>query len=261
MTLKEVQNYFEKLCHHPNFDGDIKELCPDLSDELINHLENQSIAKKKVYPRLVYENIYNVCRASMPYTFEFLGEDKVREIIYQFYQNHKVKTHYYRIIPLEFLDFIKKFKPDPFNLHPYLIELADYEVLEFDLIYRKNNQSLIISNPDILLEKAQIILNPMLELREYAYPVHRISKNNLFHKLEKSKSYLSMYRNPKNQEVYTLVLQKEEFDFLNLIKEYPQDNFSQLNERFLTKRQTLEIEDSLKTLQKMLGESIIEALV
>lgn len=264
MSLEDIQKYFNELCSISDFNGDISQLNFSKNPDLINHLNSQSDAKKNIYRHLVYENTYNVCQAAMPFTFEILGEQKIKNLIYLFYQNHKLKTHYYRIVPLEFLDFILKEKPEEFNHKPFLYELAEYEVAEFDLIYRKN-ENIPDNNPEILLEEAKIFLNPYIHFKEYRYPVHEINSENLNseslnNEFEPDSNFIIQFRNPDDHDVYSLELSKEEFDFISFIQSQPNLTLNKIIEELIEKDFDSP-EQILQVLQKLMNEKIILALI
>lgn len=132
-------------------------------------------AGARLYRTLVMANLEAFLLACFPVTRRVLGARRWRALVQDFLAEHVCHTPYYREIPDEFLTYLhgqRSARPtDP----PFLYELAHYEWSELVLSVSGDATPEPV-DPQGDLMTGVPILNPVLALTEYAYPVHRIGR-------------------------------------------------------------------------------------
>ncbi|WP_305907905.1 putative DNA-binding domain-containing protein [Methylomarinum sp. Ch1-1] len=126
-----------------------------------------------VYATLLHNKIDGSLRHCFPITHDLLGPSLWRQLVEAFIRSHRCQSPLYREIPDEFVDFLVNGKAEP-ELPEFIIELAHYEWMELLLETTPEDQMpplIAMTDP---LEQVPI-LNPVLHLLYYHYPVHRIN--------------------------------------------------------------------------------------
>jgi len=101
------------------------------------------------------------------------------DLLNDFYLNRLSQSPLARRVFDEFAEYLRKYEGPLLERLPYLHELAEYERLGLQLVFALDiplDFNNITSPPEDPLEVIPI-LNPHLELRVYAWPVHQISKD------------------------------------------------------------------------------------
>ncbi|MHB1246496.1 MAG: HvfC family RiPP maturation protein [Sulfuriferula sp.] len=127
-----------------------------------------------VYRELIYNNVENALLACFPVLHKVLGKRRWRKLVRGFFVLHRSRSPYFRQIPDEFIRFLQHERLPAAEYPPFIQELAHYEWIELVLSVSTQaaNPGELDAYPD-LLEKRPV-LNPVLTLLDYAYPVHRI---------------------------------------------------------------------------------------
>lgn len=127
-----------------------------------------------VYRELIYNNVENALLACFPVLHKVLGKRKWRKLVRGFFVLHRSQSPYFRQIPDEFIRFLQHEWLPAAEYPPFIQELAHYEWIELVLSISTHevNPGELDAHTD-LLEKRPV-LNPVLTLLDYAYPVHRI---------------------------------------------------------------------------------------
>ncbi|MGR9116350.1 MAG: HvfC family RiPP maturation protein [Gammaproteobacteria bacterium] len=163
----------------------VNELHPDLrtyqrqfTDYLRNPINHEVFPKTlpaeiKVYARLLYNKIESSLRVCFPIARELLGPVHWRQIVQAFIRDHRCQSPLYREIPDEFIDYLLHGNPQV-KMPGFITELAHYEWMELILETAHAGISApIITDPMNPLEHVPI-LNPVLHILHYRYPVHCI---------------------------------------------------------------------------------------
>jgi hypothetical protein len=127
-----------------------------------------------VYRELIYNNVENALLACFPVLYKVLGKRKWRKLVCGFFAQHRSQSPYFRQIPDEFIQFLKHEWTPTADYPPFIQELAHYEWIELVLSVSTHevNPGTLDAHTDLLEQRP--ILNPVLALLDYIYPVHRI---------------------------------------------------------------------------------------
>ncbi|MFC3195795.1 DUF2063 domain-containing protein [Marinicella sediminis] len=128
-----------------------------------------------IYRDLFINSISGLLSGSFPVIRSLYDEAGWIRLVRQFFRKEHNKTPHFPEIPREFVDFLQHQPSDP--LRPFLYELAHYEWLELHL----EKHPLEITRRDGLTEEslltAQPVISPLVRLRAYQYPVHKIKQD------------------------------------------------------------------------------------
>lgn len=132
--------------------------------------------RMKVYRRLVRNNISRGVRRGFPVLREAIGETAFSSLVDAFMAEHASAEPVYRSLAGEFLGFLSDHPELLPEWAPWAVELADYEWQEL-VVNRRDGRLPDGVDPSGDLIEGRPVLNPTAEVREYRWPVHRISKS------------------------------------------------------------------------------------
>ncbi len=129
--------------------------------------------RMKIYNELLFNNMEGFLLACFPVLRQILGQRKWTALARDFFAEHRCHTPFFRQIPDEFIQYLQGERGDRETDPPFLRELAHYEWIELVLsVSNKEAPTDIDPRGDLLAGIP--VLNPVLSLLEYAYPVHRL---------------------------------------------------------------------------------------
>jgi len=129
--------------------------------------------RMKVYNELLFNNLEGFLLACFPVLRQILGKRRWTALVRDFFAAHRCHTPFFRQIPDEFIQYLQTERGTRDTDPPFLLELAHYEWIELVLsVSDKETPAAIDPQGDLLAGVP--VLNPVLALLEYAYPVHRI---------------------------------------------------------------------------------------
>ncbi|HNQ04197.1 MAG TPA: putative DNA-binding domain-containing protein [Thiobacillaceae bacterium] len=131
--------------------------------------------RMRVYERLVYANLEGFLLAAFPVSRRILGARRWHRLVRAFLQQHACRTPLFRQIPEEFLQYLRAMQPWPGELPPFLPELAHYEWVELALDTSDQDNGLPRHDPQGDPCVGRPLVNPVLQLLAYRWPVHRLS--------------------------------------------------------------------------------------
>ena len=169
-----------------------------------------------VYNELLYNNIEGFLLACFPVLHRILGKRKWAKMVREFFANHRCHTPFFRQIPDEFLKYLNQRGLHP-DEYPFMLELAHYEWIELSLSVspKEADFSRIDEEGDLLQE--QPVLNPVLAIQSYKYPVHRISPRFKPGPDQQEETHFVIFRNQEN-EVKFIVLNPVSLRLLALLQ-------------------------------------------
>ncbi len=144
-----------------------------LRDPAGNEDSSEQLPKQiGIYARLLnnkFEDSLNIC---FPVCRELLEPERWQQLVTLFIKEHRCESPLYREIPDEFVDYLLNEKPD-LVLPDFLKELAHFEWME--LVLETAPGKLL----DASLEPADLfatipVINPVLTVLTYRYPVHKM---------------------------------------------------------------------------------------
>ena len=135
--------------------------------------------RMKVYNELLYNNLEGFLLACFPVCRKILGKRRWDRLVRPFFRDHACHTPYFRQIPEEFLKYLQENweRSDDFPafLPEFLPELAHYEWVELELDTSDRDANLPAHDPEGDLLTGRPLLNPVLRVLAYRWPVHRLS--------------------------------------------------------------------------------------
>lgn len=134
--------------------------------------------RMRVYNELLFNNVEGFLLACYPVCRKVLGSRKWTRLVRGFFRDHACHTPYFRQIPEEFLRYLQDAWDRPEGYPDFLPELAHYEWTELGLETSDEDAVLPAHDPGGDLLAGRPLLNPVLRLLAYRYPVHRISPRN-----------------------------------------------------------------------------------
>lgn len=128
-----------------------------------------------VYEELLYNNLEGFLLACFPVCRKVLGVRRWTRLVRSFFRDHTNHTPYFRQIPEEFLKYLQDEWVRPAEFPPFLPELAHYEWVELELDTSDRDRALPPHDPDGDLLQGRPLLNPVLRVLAYRWPVQRLS--------------------------------------------------------------------------------------
>lgn len=132
-------------------------------------------ADMRVYQQLLYNNIETFLLACFPVCRKILGSRRWARMVRTFFRDHACHTPYFRQIPEEFLAWLSNNPSSDLDLPAFLAELAHYEWVELALDTSAADQDLPAYDPVGDLLTGRPLLNPVLQVLAYQWPVQHLS--------------------------------------------------------------------------------------
>lgn len=131
--------------------------------------------RMRVYNELLYNNVEGFLLQCFPVSRRILGVRKWARLVRGFFRDHVSHTPYFRQIPEEFLRYLQDEWACPEDYPAFLPELAHYEWVELALETSNQDEGLppFAAEGDLL--DGVPVVNPVLRVLAYRYPVHRLS--------------------------------------------------------------------------------------
>jgi uncharacterized protein len=131
-----------------------------------------------IYARLLYSKFDGSLSTCFPISKTVLGEEKWQQLVRSFIREHRCQSPLYREIPDEFIEFLIN-TPQP-DLPEFLVDLAHFEWIELVLETANPKPTLDLDGMEKtgdILEDIPV-LNPVLHILRYRYPVHIFTLEN-----------------------------------------------------------------------------------
>lgn len=162
-------------------------------------------ARASVYVELLFNNVEDFLSNCFPVIRSILDDDAWNALVRQFYAEHTCTTPYFREIPAEFVQWLTSTSlsdrspsfAERSRSVPFLLELAHYEWVEIPLTLADAPIDWQQIDPDGDLLDGTPVLNPVMLLQSYQYPVHRI--NTAYQPHTPEPTHLLLIRNPENK--------------------------------------------------------------
>jgi len=132
--------------------------------------------RMKVYNELLRNNLEGFLLSCFPVTRKILGKRRWERLVTAFFRDHVCHTPFFRQIPEEFLKYLQTEIPASASLPEFLLELAHYEWVELELDTSDRDANLPAYDPSGDLLTGRPVLNPVLRVLAYRWPVHRLSQ-------------------------------------------------------------------------------------
>ena len=173
--------------------------------------------RMQIYVDLLFNNLQDFLSTTFPVTYSILSNNEWLSLVRAFYAEHACQTPYFREIAGECVQWLSQRQPSLAlcQKYPFLIELMHYEWVEIALLSDASviDDSLIQAPADLL--NNPLVLNPVLLLQAYQYPVQRISPQQL---PAAEPTYLALVRNPQHK-IDFIELNAITFQLLHLLQQ------------------------------------------
>lgn len=176
--------------------------------------------RMKVYNELVYNNLESFLLACFPVLRKVLGKRNWSKLVRDFFSAHRCGTPFFRQIPEEFVLYLRNERGERTEDPVFLQSLAHYEWVELMLSVSNTEIDFSLINPEGDLMSGQPVLNPLLSLQSYAYPVHRISPRFKPSAEQQEETHFAILRNIRD-EVKFIVLNPLSLRLLHLLQTAP----------------------------------------
>ncbi len=133
-----------------------------------------SVQRMQVYNTLLYNNLEGFLLACFPVLRACLSDRKWGRLVRDFFAEHRCHTPFFRQIPDEFMHYLQSERGVRAGDLPFMTELAHYEWIELVLSVSNKEVDAEYIDPQGDWAKCRPVLNPVLALLQYAYPVQRI---------------------------------------------------------------------------------------
>ena len=176
--------------------------------------------RMKVYEDLLYNNLEGFLLACFPVCRKILGARRWSRLVRDFFRDHASHTPYFRQIPEEFLKYLQDEWARPEDFPPFLPELAHYEWVELELDTSDRDKVLPAHDPDGDLLAGRPLVNPVLRVLAYRWPVQRLSPRFRPAEPPLEPTFLAAWRDWDLAVRFSL-LTPATARFLNLLQEHP----------------------------------------
>ncbi|HNA31131.1 MAG TPA: putative DNA-binding domain-containing protein [Thiobacillaceae bacterium] len=161
--------------------------------------------RMQVYNELLYNNLEGFLLACFPVCRNILGKRRWDRLVRAFFRDHTCHTPYFRQIPEEFLKYLQE-EWQPEDGYPaFLPELAHYEWVELELDTSNRDADLPAHDPAGDLLAGRPLLNPVLRVLAYRWPVHRLSPRYKPAEPPPEPTFTLAFRDSVHQVCFTLI--------------------------------------------------------
>lgn len=161
--------------------------------------------RMRVYNALLYNNIEGFLLACFPVCRAVLGRRKWTRLVRGFFREHRCHTPYFRQIPDEFLKYLQDAWQRPDDVPEFLPELAHYEWVELELATSNGDERLPAHTADGDLLAGRPLLNSVMRVLAYRYPVQRIGPRCKPASAPAQPTFLLAYRNADFEVRFILI--------------------------------------------------------
>jgi hypothetical protein len=178
MNLHQQQQAFTSYVRRPQQHPGIEGIAPQ---------------RMAVYRELFFNNIKDTLGNAFPVLGQLLAAQQWQTLCEDFFAEHRCHTPYLSHVPGEFVEFLHKHS----DRHPpWLLELAQWEWTELELFLAPDHRG----SEDFQTSDDPIqgipLLNPVLRLHAFNYPVHRIGPQHPPGEIDAQGCYLLAWRKP-----------------------------------------------------------------
>lgn len=174
----------------------------------------------KIYNELLYNNLEGFLLACFPVLHRILGLRKWAKLVREFFAEHRCHTPFFRQIPDEFVQYLQNERGQREDDPAFLVDLAHYEWIELNLSVSTLEINLADVDEAGDMMQGVPVLNPILSLQTYQYPVHRISPKFKPDASQKEETHVAILRN-RNDAVKFVLINAVTKRFIELLQASP----------------------------------------
>lgn len=161
--------------------------------------------RMQVYNELLFNNVQSFLLACFPVCRAILGQRKWTRLAREFFREHRSHTPYFRQIPDEFLKYLQEDWQRPDDVPEFLSELAHYEWVELELSTSNRDEALPAHDAAGDLLAGRPLVNPVLRVLAYRYPVHQLSPRRKPKVAPATPTFLLAYRAAEFEVRFSLI--------------------------------------------------------
>jgi hypothetical protein len=186
----------------------------------VNRPKGVPARRMKVYNGLLYNNMEDFLLSCFPVCRKIMGKRRWDRLVRAFFRDHVSHTPYFRQIPEEFLRYLQAEWDHPDDIPAFLPELAHYEWVELELDTSDRDANLPAHDPTGDLLAGRPLLNFVLRVLAYRWPVHRLSPRYKPSELPAQPTFMLAFRDAALQVRFVLI-NSASARLLNLLQENP----------------------------------------
>ena len=128
-----------------------------------------------IYRDLLFNNVESLLAQSFPVLRRIHAEQEWRQLVRDYFRDHKAQTPYFMEVPQEFLTYLRDERVADAKDFPFLAELAHYEWAELAVaILEVDSDEHVDVDAEGDLRGGIPVANPAAWVLGYRFPVHRI---------------------------------------------------------------------------------------
>ena len=155
--------------------------------------------RMEIYRGLLYRNVESFVSGGFPVLRRIVEDAAWHVLVRNFFKTHRSRTPYFPKLAQEFLHYLERERGQWEADFPFMLELAQYEYAESELLLDARTLPKAGYDPDGELLEGYPVLNPVLMLLMYTWPVHRISPDYLPKAPPETPTYLLICRDRNDQ--------------------------------------------------------------
>lgn len=190
MWLKESTYTQQSLLAQYTRSGD-ESIIPKLQ-----HIKEKGI---RYYRQLIFNIVWDGISNAYPILTDFLGEEKMKTLVHDFFTQHPCQTFQVWEMPKEFKDYIIQNNHSVCSEHPFIPDLLLFEWMEIELFMMPDEPLPSFTKQGNIL-KDKLVLNPEIQILFLQYPVHLLHPEKI-EPQHKGEYFVSVHRHPESKEV------------------------------------------------------------
>ena len=171
-----------------------------------------------VYRGLVFHNIQEQLRLAYPILHAFLPSAQWDTLVQEFFAQHDCSTPQLWQMPYELVRFVEQSRYAAKLGYPFLSDLLRFEWTEIELFMTADIPAPPLRLAGAVLEDP-LVLNPILRLQHYRYPVFRVRPADLVS--QPGDFFLLSFRHPESCNVQFLELSPLTVRVVEILAERP----------------------------------------
>ncbi|GGA70024.1 DUF2063 domain-containing protein [Neiella marina] len=183
-----------------------------------------------VYRRLVFNNIKGFVEEAFPVLWKLWGDDKLEREVSNFMVQHRSESPYFIDIAEEFLDYLIQQRQPQADDPAFLVELAHYEWIEFEVAFCSPSQLHKTLAEGVPSADTPLAVADTARVLQYQFPVHQIRPDFQPQQATEQGVFLVVYRN-MDDDVKFLEINAVTARLLQFVSEGPGISVTELGDQ------------------------------
>ncbi len=168
-------------------------------DGIISKLSRVKEKGIRYYRHLVFNIVSDGVSNAYPIMTDFFGEEKMKELVHDFFSNQKCQNFQVWAMPKEFKDYLLQYKKDMMERYPFIPDLLLFEWMEIEMFMMPDEVMPDYEKEGNIL-KDNLVLNPEIQILFFHYPVHAKHPIKISEQ-DKGEYFVLMHRQPENKDI------------------------------------------------------------